>query len=1115
MAVRSNLDRVGDALDVVSAALEPFIARVLGPHLPAGVSDWTALLAAKDGIDGKAYSPSDPQVQLRVLTERMGGLGFPFSDYLSRAEQNLAGELRSNRDAWAHRLPFSADDAYRALDTAERLMRAINASSAADTLRRSKLDLQRTTYAEETRRDTRAAQMPGLAAADLTPWREVLQPHPDIASNNFARAEFAADLHQVATGGEASADYNDPVEFFHRTFLTDGLKTLLKLAARRVTGDRNADPIINLQTTFGGGKTHSMLAVWHLFSGLPLTAFPQGVQDALDEAIAPDALGRPMRRVAIVGTELSPGQSWVKPDGTEIRTIWGELAWQLGGGEGFAMVADADRTSTSPGSALTELLQKYAPAVILIDEWVAYARGLAGRDDLVGGSFESQFTFAQDLAQAVTRTQGAVLLVSVPASDVRRDDGERDASELELGGSRGREALQRLLHVIGRQAHNWTPASSTESFEIVKRRLFREPDAEAARKIALTARRFMEFYRSSSGELPPETRDDDYERRIRVAYPIHPELFDRLYADWSTLERFQRTRGVLRLMSAVVHALYAAGDDSPLIMPGSLPLDAPAVRDEISSYIEDTWKSIIESDIDGSTAVSFYIDKEKPLFGNRALTRRIARAGFLGSAATLHTAHRGIERKRVFLGVAMPGDTLGNFGTALQLLSERSSYLYNESDRLWFDIKPSLNRKAAERASLFSVDAVHAEIVSRLKRELRSTPDFPEVVVAPIDTADLAESDRARLVLLHPRNTYDGKSAETPARVFVHDLATKRGNAPRVNANTFVAVAPDQARVAELEQTVRSYLAWSGIRDDKNALDLTQSQVKEAGEKVEAFNTTIAQRLRETWIWALYPEQNDGAQPLRIAQRKVDGATGAITQFVGERLRKLDLVYPRSSPATVGLALQNHLRAKWNEGRISVGELWEYHQRYPYLARLRDKAVLTDAIESVMHDVSWHSTGFALAESYNASTGDFTGLRIPFEDSLGAITDATLLVKPEIALAQREREKQSTVVDPQPGPAPDPSPGPAPTPDPPTVVTVPNARYKGVFDVLVSGDLRSQLTDVVDELLQHLKSADPNTLEIRITVDAEKREGFSDDIVRIVRENGTNLGFTSSRFTEL
>jgi hypothetical protein len=1118
MAGPSNRNRIDDALSLVAAELDPFITRVVEPHLPAGVDDWTVLIREKDRIAGRErleYSRTDPQVQLRTMNERFGSLGFLFNGVLSRTEQNFASELVGIRNEFAHNKPFGADDTYRALDTCERLLRAIGAVKSADAMRKARLDVQRSTYAEETRRDVRSAQMPGLASAEIAPWRDVLVPHADIAADDFARAEFAADLFQVAAGAEESADYNDPVEFFQRTFLTDGLQTLLKLAVRRIGGDLNAAPVINLQTSFGGGKTHSMLASWHLFSGRPLTAFPQSVQDVLSDL--PDAarIDREVRRVAIVGNELSPGQPWEKPDGTLVRTIWGELAWQLGGAEGYAVVADADRTGTNPGAALRTLLSAYSPALILIDEWVAYARGLYGRDDLPGGTFESQFSFAQTLAEAVKQVPGALLLVSIPASDARLDAaGDDGVSDIEVGGSHGREALARLQNIIGRIAHNWTPASSTESFEIVRRRLFREPDAEARRRIDATARAFRDYYRSSVGELPPETRQDEYEDRIRRAYPIHPELFDRLYGDWSTLERFQRTRGVLRLMSAVVHALYAQGDESPLIMPGSLPLDAPAVRDEISSYIEDSWKSIIESDIDGATAVSFYIDREKPLFGNRALTRRIARAGFLGSAATLHTNHRGIERKRVFLGVAMPGDTLGNFGTALQLLSERSSYLYNENDRLWFDIKPSLNRKAAERAESLSLVDVHEEIAARLRREPRSTPDFPEVVVAPVDSADLVESERARLVLLHPTHVHDGKGVDTVAGAFVHELATRRGSAPRVNANTFVAVAPDQGRVADLEQSVRSYLAWKGIREEKNSLDLTQSQVKEAGEKVEAFNGTVAQRLRETWIWALYPEQNDGAQPLRIAQRKVDGASGPIAGFVGERLRKLDLVYPESSPTSVGLALQNHLRAKWNEGRVTVGELWEYHQRYPYLARLRDKLVLTDAIGSVMHDLSWHQTGFALADSYDATTGDFIGLRIPFEDRAGALTDATLLVKPELALAQRAREKP--VAQPAPGPQPGPHPGPEPGPGPlPPVITVANARYKGVFDVQVSGDLRAQLVNAVDELLQHLKNADPNTLEIRLNVDAEKRDGFGDDVVRIVRENGANLGFTSNRFTEL
>lgn len=349
----SNLDRVGGALDILATELAPFVARVLGPHLPAGTDDWTLILAAKDGIAGKEYSPSDPQVQLRVITEPLGALKYAFNDVLSRAEQNLASETRAVRDSWAHRKPFSADDAYRALDTIERLLRAIGSGPAADRVRKSRLDVQRSAYADETRRDTRvSAGMPALSSSDLSPWREVLQPHADIAANDFARAEFAADLHQVATGAEASADYNDPIEFFQRTFLTEGLKNLLGIAVRRLAGDMNAAPVVNLQTAFGGGKTHSMLAAWHLFSGRSLTDFPQGVQDAVAAlGVDPAIIAQGVRRVAIVGNELSPGQPWTKPDGTEVRTLWGEIAWQLGGANAYALVAEADRTGTKIGRA--------------------------------------------------------------------------------------------------------------------------------------------------------------------------------------------------------------------------------------------------------------------------------------------------------------------------------------------------------------------------------------------------------------------------------------------------------------------------------------------------------------------------------------------------------------------------------------------------------------------------------------------------------------------------------------------------------------------------------------------------------------------------------------------
>ena len=895
----------------------------------------------------------------------------------------------------------------------------------------------------------------------------------------------------------------------------------------------NAAPVVNLQTAFGGGKTHSMLAAWHLFSGHELAEYPQGVQDLVAGlGVHTDVVATEIRKVAIVGNELSPGQTWTKRDGTTIHTMWGELAWQLGGAEGYALVADADRTATNPGAALRTLLQRYAPAVILIDEWVAYARGLDDSADLVGGSFETQFTFAQQLTEAVKAVPGALLLVSIPASDVRRDDDAPVASDLEVGGARGRAALERLQNVVSRLAQPWTPASSTESFEIVRRRLFREPDAEARRTIDATAKAFVEYYRKSIGELPTETREGSYETRIRDAYPIHPELFDRLYGDWSTLEKFQRTRGVLRLMSAVVHALFAAGDDSPLIMPGSIPLDDAAVRDELTGYLDDgdRWKSIIESDIDGSNATAVHVDREKPLFGNRALTRRIARAGFMGSAATLRSSHKGIERKRMFLGVAMPGDTIGNFGSALQLLGERANYLYAESDRYWFDLQVSLNRTVSERAQAFAAADVERSIIDRLRRQPKAPQYFADVIYAPADSSEVPEAEKVRLVIAGLAHTHDGKSYDSKAHAFAREVLSTRGTAPRIDVNTIVVLAPDQNRAVDLDQAARQYLAWKAVYDDRLALDLTQGQAQTAQQRIASFNTTVDQRIRETWIWALYPQQASGTAQWATSQTKADGAAESVIKTVGERLEKNDVINTRFSMQAIAVELTNHLRSKWNDGRIGVGELWEYHVRYPYLARLRDKRVLLDAIEAAMTDPAWERLGFALADAHDSGSGDFIGLRIPVEDDAPpAIDDDMLLVKPGQAREQRDREQAAAAAarkakleqdgwDVPQIPSDDPSDqpnNPAPSPSTPQPVLVANAHYAGAVDLKPLGDLRGQLIQLADELLVHLQNADPDTLEIRVSIDAGKRSGFGEATVRTVRENGDQLGMAKNRFGQL
>ena len=282
-----------------AGGLEPFVAKTLAPHVPAGM-EWPTILKVLDDTRGNIrgdtqYSSGDLQCQLRVMTERIGDLGFPFNEALSRAEQNLAGELREIRNKSAHQSPFNFDDTYRALDTMERLLRAAGQPGPADKIKADRVDLQRTQIESETRKDVRESLViGGLGDVELTPWRDVLQPHPDVLSGRFKESEFAANLHSVAhETGTTSQEYADPVEFFRRTFLTDGLKDLLTQAANRIAGGAGS-PVINLQTTFGGGKTHSMLAVWHLFSGVPAASLPQEVQEILHSA----GLGDDARSIA-------------------------------------------------------------------------------------------------------------------------------------------------------------------------------------------------------------------------------------------------------------------------------------------------------------------------------------------------------------------------------------------------------------------------------------------------------------------------------------------------------------------------------------------------------------------------------------------------------------------------------------------------------------------------------------------------------------------------------------------------------------------------------------------------------------------------------------------------
>ncbi len=1104
----TNQERVGKAMDLLRAGLAPYAEREFKSLHKDRAADAARRYFGDDRTVGKKQVADwDVAALLKLMWEAWNEV---FGKTLGRAERSLVQELRDWRNKWAHQEPFSSDDADRALDSMARLLTAVSASQA-DDVTKMKMELRRLTYEEQVRGEKRKAGGSLVEAASsgaLKPWRDVVTPHADVASGRYQQAEFAADLWQVHLG-QGSDEYKKPAEFFRRTFLTESLKRLLVGGVQRIAG-KGGDPVVQLQTNFGGGKTHSMLALYHLFSGASPSELA-GVDAVLAEAgvkTLPKA-----RRVVLVGNKISPGNPTTKPDGTVVRTLWGELAYQLGGKKAFARIAKDDEKATSPGDVLRELFVEYGPCLVLVDEWVAYARQLHDQSDLPAGSFETMFSFAQALTESAKLAKNCLLVVSLPASDTAGSP-HTATDDVEVGGIRGREALDRLRNVVGRLESSWRPATAEEGFEIVRRRLFEPPGGpEGFKQRDVTARAFADLYRSQAAEFPPECKSSDYEKRLQAAYPIHPEIFDRLYGDWSTLVKFQRTRGVLRLMAAVIHSLWEKGDRNPLILPSTIPIDDGRVQSELTRYLSDNWAPIIEKDVDGPSSLPLKIDSDIPNLGKLHATRRVARTIYLGSAPMVAAAQRGIEDRRVKLGCVMPGESPAIFVDALRRLAAAATHLYQDGPRTWYSTQPNVTRQAEDRADQLrrDPDKVAAELDARLRADLLKRGDFSRVHPLPRTGADVPDDLDARLVVLPAEYPY-GKESGSPAEVAAKAILESRGNTPRLYRNTLVFLAADKVRYQDLDEALRKYLAWSAILAEKETLNLDPHQVRQAETQKKAANDAVIARLPETYQWALVPEQRSPDAPVTWEAVKLSGSD-ALAVRASKRLSKDELLLT-SLGSTI---LRKHLDEVplWRGDHVPVKQLVEDFAQYLYLRRLAGPDVLLQAMRDGIALLTWQTDSFAFAESFDEAAGRYRGLRGGQTVSLSADSSG-LLVKPQVARRQLDAEAPPP---PTPGKGADvgagdqSTPGVIPSgdgasPGSPAVVA---RRFHGTV-ALDPARVGRDASRIADEVVAHLTGLVGAEVKVTLEIQAEIPSGAPDQVVRTVTENSRTLKFTSQGF---
>jgi hypothetical protein len=443
--------------------------------------------------------------------------------------------------------------------------------------------------------------------------------------------------------------------------------------------------------------------------------------------------------------------------------------------------------------------------------------------------------------------------------------------------------------------------------------------------------------------------------------------------------------------------------------------------------------------------------------------------------------------------------------------------LYVDGQRYWYSLQPSVTRLAHDRAtSHFNDDDVDEEIRRRLKLTERQRGDFAAVHAAPHAPGDVPDDPEARLVVLGPEHPHSAKSADSPARLAAQRFLDHRAAGDRFHRNMLVFVAPDRSRLQELRQGVRQHLAWRSIEAEKETLNLDNFQRRQAETKRDQFDTAVAQRIGETYVWVLTPGQSVadpavtwdetrviGTDPLSVRiSSKLEAEEGLITQYSGVRLRMdLDRV------------------PLWRGGHVSVRQLWSDYAQYLYLPRLRDSAVLLGAVQDGVALLTWNPDTFAYASAVDETTGRYAGLVAAVSPSV-TLDGASVVVKPDVAHRQIEDDRQPPE---EPGGRGEggrggdgragggsPGAGPGETGGEPESPALP-ARFYG-RKTLEPVRLLRDVSDITDAIVQQLGRGGDAEVSITIEIEATTSTGFDDDVRRTVTENARTLRFDTHEF---
>jgi len=738
----------------------------------------------------------------------------------------------------------------------------------------------------------------------MKPWLQVVVLHKDIREGRLDEAVFAASLGDVAQD-KGPIDYRDPETFFKKTYFTAGLTNLIGTVISRLSGKGRGDTVIQIQTPFGGGKTHALLALYHTFKHREKIAH----LDVIKEILKENKLDKiPNTKVVVFVGEYA--------DPLKGRTLWGEIAHQLGN---YKLIEEYDKKRVSPGKEkISDLLSKNQPVLILIDELLQYIVRTMGVKVEEGTLKGQVLTFLKSLTEAVAISDNCALIATLPSSVT---EGFEEAEKAE-------RILSELQKIFGRVEKIYTPVEGEEIYEIIRKRLFEDlGDVKAHRVVA---EEYFNIYQKLGEDIPPECKEVGYRERLVRAYPFHPETIDILFERWGTIPTFQRTRGVLRLLAEVVADLYKKEHPAPLIQPAHINLGNPTIRREFIKHVGNEFEGVIASDVDGPAAKAPRIDRE---MGTEYARFRVATG--LATSIFFYSfsggERKGVTAQRLRLAFLREGIPPAIVGDAVRRLEDELWFLHFEKNLYYFSKIVGLNRVIIDKEEAVKDDDIVEEIRKRIEK-IAGT-DF-DVFIWPKSNSDIPDNKKLKLIVLSHYYMVEDPLTEE----FIADIINKYSTGFRTYKNTLMFLITDPNEYEGFKRTIRRFLALNTIKTDKETMKrLTEEDRERVEQKLKDTDSSIPIKILSVYRH-MVKASKDGTKAFDLGIPTV-GEKPSLTARTRDYLKDQEVLLDKISPKV----LFDRTFSKEDE-RKTVAEVWESFLKFPELPILGGDYVLRNAV---------------------------------------------------------------------------------------------------------------------------------------------------------------------------